>query len=78
MGGFDERMQYWREDHEFGQRLVHLGVRARQVRYSAITLHLDHGRSYVTQAMKDLNEAILAETRANRKVFTEFGMKAAA
>lgn len=78
VGGFDERMQYWREDFEFGQRLKNLGVRPLQIRYSAVTLHLDHDRGYVDPEIMRINEAILEDTRASRKVRTEYGLGQAA
>lgn len=47
VNGFDERMPYGGEDREFGVRLKNAGVYPKHVRYNAIVIHLDHGRSYV-------------------------------
>jgi GT2 family glycosyltransferase len=74
VNGFDERMQYGGQDRELGERLVHAGIRPIQVRYSAITLHLDHARGYKTDASIERNRAIRAETRAKRATWTEFGI----
>ncbi|MBA3985830.1 MAG: glycosyltransferase family 2 protein, partial [Flavobacteriales bacterium] len=41
VNGFDERMQYGGEDRELGERLFNLGLKAKQLRYSAICVHLD-------------------------------------
>lgn len=68
VNGFDERMQYGGEDCEFGDRLKHLGLKARRVRYSAICVHLDHGRGYVTASMLEANREIRAETLRHRTV----------
>ncbi|TWT72737.1 Chondroitin synthase [Posidoniimonas polymericola] len=78
VGGFDERMKYWREDYEFGQRLINLGVTPLQVRYSAVTLHLEHERGYVDKQIMKLNEQILEQTRISGKTRTEHGLAEAA
>ncbi|MGC9457020.1 MAG: glycosyltransferase family 2 protein [Halothiobacillaceae bacterium] len=46
VNGFDERMPWGGLDREFGVRLINAGIRPRHVRYDAIVIHLDHGRSY--------------------------------
>jgi len=76
IGGFDERIRYGGGDREFGYRLVHAGVRPMLVRYSAPCLHLDHARGYRNAAVRALNESIIAETRASRRVRTEHGLPA--
>lgn len=72
--GFDERMQYGGEDREMGERLFHLGTRARQIRYSAIVLHLDHARPYVNEKAWEINRAIRKETRQRKLIETEHGL----
>src|SRR5262249_29422711 len=64
--GFDERMAYWAQDREFGERLMNAGVRGVQIRYSAICVHIDHERPYRTDASRDRNRAIRKETRQQR------------
>ena len=49
VNGFDERMQYGGEDREMGERMFNMGIRAKQIRYSAIVLHLDHRRPHVNK-----------------------------
>lgn len=72
--GFDERMQYGGEDRELGERLRNAGLRARQIRYRAVCLHLHHGRGYVTPDMLARNAAIRAATRREGRVRTAFGL----
>ncbi|MCZ8196459.1 MAG: glycosyltransferase family 2 protein [Flavobacterium sp.] len=75
VNGFDERMQYGGEDREFGERLINKGIKAKQIRYSTVCIHLDHARSYVKPEMLEKNLQIRKETKANKKVWTEFGIK---
>jgi glycosyltransferase involved in cell wall biosynthesis len=74
VNGFDERMGYWAQDREFGERLVHAGVRGRQIRYSAICVHLEHPRPYKTSASREKNKRIRRETRLRRATWTEHGI----
>ncbi len=72
--GFDERMTYGGEDLELGERLANAGVRGKQVRFSAICVHLDHPRGYVEAGMRAANERIRAATRATRATRTAHGL----
>ena len=63
VNGFDERMEWGGEDRELGERLIHLGVRPRQIRHRAICVHLDHERGYVRQDALARNKQIWNETR---------------
>ncbi len=74
VNGFDERMQYGGEDVEFGERLEHLGLHAKKIRYSTTCLHLEHGRGYVTPEMLSRNQQIREETRAQRRVRAVVGL----
>lgn len=75
VNGFDERMQYGGEDRELGERLVHLGRRSKQLRYSAICVHLDHARSYVKPEMLSKNAAIRLSTKQKKLTYTPYGLK---
>ncbi len=77
VNGFDERMGYGGEDRELGERLMNAGVRPRQVRFSAICLHLEHSRGYVTQAQWDHNNQIRRQTRRDGAVWTDYGIRQA-
>ncbi|MGB3800478.1 MAG: glycosyltransferase family 2 protein [Lewinella sp.] len=72
--GFDNRMKYGGEDREFGERLLHAGLRPVQVRYSAICVHLDHDRGYVTPEMVAANRRIWAQTREEKRQRTTHGI----
>lgn len=62
VGGFDEVMAYGGGDLNMGLRLNHIGVRGIRARYSLVSLHLDHQRSYYCavqeRANHDWNRAV--------------------
>jgi hypothetical protein len=51
INGFNHEMQYGGEDRELGERLINNGLKSVQIRYSAICVHLDHARGYVSDAV---------------------------
>ncbi|WP_414829205.1 glycosyltransferase family 2 protein [Alteromonas sp. H39] len=73
--GFDERMQYGGEDRELGERLFNRGIKSKQIRYSAICVHLDHARGYVKQEMRDKNRAIRDYTKKQKVTRTPYGIR---
>jgi len=75
INGFNEQMQYGGEDREFGERLFNLGIKSKQIRYSAICLHLDHKRPYKNAEAIAKNRAIRKNTSKNRIIETPFGIK---
>jgi glycosyltransferase involved in cell wall biosynthesis len=72
--GFDERMQYGGEDRELGERLFNLGLKSKQIRYSAICVHLDHSRGYVTHEMIIKNNRIRNKTKKEKLTETTHGI----
>ncbi len=72
--GFDERMQYGGEDRELGERLFNRGLKSKQIRYSAICVHLDHARGYVTQEMLKKNKKIRKDTKRKKLTRTAHGI----
>ncbi|MDG1572365.1 glycosyltransferase family 2 protein [Robiginitalea sp. M366] len=74
VNGFDERMQYGGQDRELGERLMNFGIKSKQLRYSAVCVHLDHKRGYKTPESLAKNAAIRKETRKDRKVWTYYGI----
>jgi glycosyltransferase involved in cell wall biosynthesis len=72
--GFDERMQYGGQDREFGERLVNMGLKTRQVRYRCSCVHLDHGRSYARPESIANNRTIRKHTREHKITRTEYGI----
>ena len=68
-------MQYGGEDRELGERLFNMGIKAKQIRYSAICLHLDHARGYVKPEMIEKNLAIRKTTKQNKVTKTPYGIE---
>ena len=77
VNGFDERMKYGGLDCEFGGRLLNAGIEARQIRYSAICLHLDHSRGYVTDEDWRNNRVIRKTSIREKIIETPAGIKQA-
>lgn len=75
VNGHDERMQYGGQDREMGERLINSGVNSKQIRHRAILLHLDHARGYKTAETLKINKEIRDNTKSNKKIWTEFGIK---
>lgn len=74
VNGFDERMRYGGEDRELGERLLNKGVKSKQIRYSAVCVHLEHARSYVEQEVRLFNGKIIENTKKNQIVVTSYGL----
>ncbi|MEY8021224.1 glycosyltransferase family 2 protein [Muriicola sp. SD30] len=74
VNGFDERMQYGGQDRELGERLFNFGIRSKQLRYSAVCVHLDHKRGYKTPESIEKNKSIRKETRNKKLVWTHYGI----
>ncbi len=74
VNGFDERMQYGGQDRELGERLFNFGIKSKQLRYSAVCVHLDHKRGYKTPESIEKNKAIRKETRNQKRVWTHYGI----
>ena len=75
--GFDERMQYGGQDREFGERLMNMGLKNKQVRYRCSCAHLDHGRGYARPESIAKNRKIREQTRKNKITRTEYGIDSA-
>ena len=75
VNGFDERMRYGGEDVEFGFRLRNSGLRAKQIRYRAVCLHLEHERGYCNEADLTLNMQIRKNTLSEKTRQTDYGIK---
>lgn len=74
VNGFNEDMLYGGEDRELGERLFHLGIHSKQIRYSAIIVHLDHNRPYKSQKVMDKNNIIRQKTKKERIIQTPNGI----
>jgi glycosyltransferase involved in cell wall biosynthesis len=77
VNGFDERMGYGGMDRELGERLVHAGVRPKQIRHRAVCLHLDHDRPWRTRETLRANRSIRRGTRSSRATWTDHGIRKA-
>lgn len=74
VNGFEEKMQYGGQDCEFGDRLVNYGLKPKRIRYSAVCVHLDHKRGYVTPEMLANSWAIRKDTKKRRVVRARLGL----
>jgi len=74
VNGFNEEMQYGGQDRELGERLFNLGIKSKQIRYSAVCIHLDHKRGYATEESIKKNLAIRKRTRDEKLTWTKHGI----
>lgn len=74
INGFNELMDYGGEDREMGERLFNLGLLSKQIRYSAICVHLDHERSYSKPENWKKNSEIRAYNKKNKITFIPSGI----
>lgn len=75
VNGYNEEMTGWgSEDKELAARLEHGGVRRRTLLFAGIACHLHHAPA--SRERHPINEAILRETRASRRVWAEHGLDA--
>ncbi len=74
INGFNEEMQYGGLDREVGERLFNLGILSKQIRYSAVCLHLDHQRGYATPETWEKNNAIRNFNKKHHITFIENGL----
>jgi glycosyltransferase involved in cell wall biosynthesis len=66
INGFNQDMVYGGEDRELGERLFNLGLFSKQIRYSAVCLHLDHSRGYSNPEGWAKNNAIRRFNKKNK------------
>jgi len=73
VNGFNEDFIGWgREDSEFGARLLHAGVKRRDLRFGAVAYHLHHQGA--SRTMLDRNNQLLLETLGERKLWCKNGI----
>jgi glycosyltransferase involved in cell wall biosynthesis len=75
INGFNEDMKYGGEDREFGERLFNFNIKSKQIRYSAICIHLDHQRPYKTEEIIRKNRVIRKQIRKTHQIETLNGIK---
>lgn len=74
INGFNQDMEYGGLDRELGVRLFNYGIIAKQIRYSAVCLHLDHSRGYFSQENWDKNVAIRKNSAKHNVIQTPNGI----
>jgi glycosyltransferase involved in cell wall biosynthesis len=74
INGFNHDMKYGGLDRELGERLFNLGMLSKQIRYSAICLHLDHARGYSSPEIWKKNNAIRAYNHKHKITQIENGI----
>ena len=74
VNGYNEDMQYGGLDRELGERLENYGIRGKQIRYSAVCVHLDHPRPYRNKKTLSQNKAIRGRVKAEKIVWAERGI----
>lgn len=75
INGFNELLDYGGEDREMGERLFNNGLLSKQIRYSAICVHLDHARSYVNEEKIKYNLAVRKFNKKNTITWIKTGVK---
>lgn len=74
VNGYDARLRYGGLDREFGERLENAGVMGKQIRYSAVVVHLDHKRGYESPEGWQINRDIRESVKAKKISRTEHGI----
>jgi len=74
INGFNELLDYGGMDREMGERLFNLGLFSKQIRYSAICLHLDHARGYANAEKIMHNMEIRRYNKKHRIIRIENGI----
>lgn len=74
VNGYDERMRYGALDRELGERMMNNGIRGKQIRYSAVCIHLDHSRGYRNEKDLNYNARIRAITKKEKRTWTDAGI----
>lgn len=74
INGFNELLDYGGEDREMGERLFNLGLFSKQIRYTAICVHLDHSRSYVNAEKVAYNLEVRKFNKKNKITRIETGI----
>lgn len=75
VNGFNEKMHYGGEDCELGDRLKNNGIKSKQIRYSAICIHLEHPRNYIQEELLQKNKKIRQNTQKKNIIATPHGIQ---
>lgn len=74
INGFNEVLSYGGEDRELGERLYNFGLKSKQIRYSAVCLHLHHERNYVDLEKIKFNLEVRKFNKINKIIHIEAGI----
>ncbi len=75
INGFNELLDYGGEDREMGERLFNNGLLSKQIRYSAICLHLDHERGYANEERIKSNMEIRRHNKNHKITWITTGIE---
>ena len=74
INGFNHDMKYGGLDREMGERLFNNGLLSKQIRYTAICLHLDHERGYATPETWKINNDIRTYNKKHKVTYIKNGL----
>ncbi len=74
INGFNESLAYGGEDREMGERLFNNRIFSKQIRYSAICVHLDHSRNYIDEEKVKFNLEIRKYNKKNKITWIPTGI----
>lgn len=75
INGFNHSMLYGGLDRELGERLFNFGLLSKQIRYTAICIHLFHNRSYESKETWENNHKIRAFNKKNKITWIKNGIQ---
>ena len=74
VNGFESEMGYGGLDQALGYRLQNSGVKGRQARHRAVTMHLYHDRPYRDASVIERNQAIMKRIRREKETRARSGI----
>ncbi|MDN3668635.1 glycosyltransferase [Echinicola jeungdonensis] len=66
VNGFDNSFKYGGQDREMGQRLINIGIKPVIIRFSTVSIHLDHSRGYADHAVIKKNRAYIKQVKEEK------------
>lgn len=75
VNGFDERLHYGEQDRELGERLRNLGIKSKEVRFSAICVNVHQELTNHDNISMLKNIKIRKATKRSKATWTSFGIK---
>ena len=74
VNGFESEMGYGGLDQALGYRLQNAGIKGKQARHRAVTMHLYHDRPYRDASVIDRNRAIMKRIRRDKETRARSGI----